>query len=78
MNFDDYAGMLLRKDAQGNISPALGFVINPFDKRFIQIWINLLDNAIKFSPSKGTITMFLKQDVYKRQLFQQVFRTCLI
>lgn len=30
MNFDDYAGMLLRKDAQGNISPALGFVINPF------------------------------------------------
>ena len=30
MNFDDYAGMLLRKDAQGNISPALGVVINPF------------------------------------------------
>ena len=30
MNFDDYAGMLLRKDAQGNSSPALGFVINPF------------------------------------------------
>ena len=23
MNFDDYAGMLLRKDAQGNISPCL-------------------------------------------------------
>ena len=23
---------------------------------------NLLDNAIKFSPSKGTITMFLKQE----------------
>ena len=30
MNFDDYAGMLLRKDAQGNISPALGFVSIPF------------------------------------------------
>ena len=30
MSFDDYAGMLLRKDAQGNSSPALGFVINPF------------------------------------------------
>ena len=30
MNFADYAGMLLRKDAQGNSSPALGFVINPF------------------------------------------------
>ena len=28
---------------------------------FMHIWINLLDNAIKFSPSKGTITMFLKQ-----------------
>ena len=24
---------------------------------FMHIWINLLDNAIKFSPSKGTITM---------------------
>lgn len=29
---------------------------------FMHIWINLLDNAIKFSPSKGTITMFLKQE----------------
>ena len=28
----------------------------------MHIWINLLDNAIKFSPSKGTITMFLKQE----------------
>ena len=28
--------------------------------------MNLLDNAIKFSPQNGTITMFL--DVYKRQL----------
>ena len=27
---------------------------------FMHIWINLLDNAIKFSPSKGTITMFLE------------------
>ena len=48
---------------------------------FMHIWINRLDNAIKFSPSKGTITMFLKQeqdsvksvsythlDVYKRQM----------
>ena len=29
---------------------------------FMHIWINLLDNAIKFSPSKGTIMMFLKQE----------------
>ena len=29
---------------------------------FMHIWINLLDNAIKFSPSKGRITMFLKQE----------------
>ena len=28
----------------------------------MHIWTNLLDNAIKFSPSKGTITMFLKQE----------------
>ena len=31
-------------------------------KRQMHIWINLLDNAIKFSPSKGTITRFLKQE----------------
>ncbi len=29
---------------------------------FMHIWMNLLDNAIKFSPAKGTITMFLKQE----------------
>lgn len=29
LKFDDYANMLLRRDAQGNESPALGFVINP-------------------------------------------------
>lgn len=30
LTFDDYAAMLLRKDKNGNTSPALGFVINPF------------------------------------------------
>ena len=30
LKFEDYAAMLLRKDAQGNTSPALGFVINPY------------------------------------------------
>ena len=29
---------------------------------FMHIWTNLLDNAIKFSPIKGTITIFLKQE----------------
>ena len=29
---------------------------------FMHIWMNLLDNAIKFSPAKGTIMMFLKQE----------------
>lgn len=29
LSFDDYAGMLLRKDKDGNLPPALGFVINP-------------------------------------------------
>ena len=28
--FEDYAEMLLKKNAQGEISPAIGFVINPF------------------------------------------------
>ena len=29
---------------------------------FMHVWINLLDNAIKFSPNQGIITMFLKQE----------------
>lgn len=29
LKFDDYVGMMLNKDAQGNPCPALGFVINP-------------------------------------------------
>ena len=28
----------------------------------MHVWINLLDNAIKFSPNQGIITMFLKQE----------------
>lgn len=30
MSFEDYAGMMLKKDNQGNPSPVAGFVINPF------------------------------------------------
>lgn len=30
LKFEDYAGMLLRKNPQGQESPALGFVINPY------------------------------------------------
>lgn len=35
LSFDDYAAMLLRKDAQGNMSPALGFVINPYSSNIM-------------------------------------------
>lgn len=35
LNFEELAGMLLRKDPQGNISPALGFVINPFSANIV-------------------------------------------
>lgn len=30
MTFEDYAGLLLRKDSEGKTNPAAGFVINPF------------------------------------------------
>jgi len=30
LSFKEYADLLLRKDANGNLSPALGFVVNPF------------------------------------------------
>lgn len=35
LSFDDYAGMLLRKDKEGKVSPAMGFVINPFNENII-------------------------------------------
>lgn len=35
LTFDDYAGMLLKRDAQGNQGPAAGFVVNPFGANII-------------------------------------------
>lgn len=35
LRFEDYAGMLFRKDARGNLSPALGFVINPYGANLV-------------------------------------------
>lgn len=35
LTLDDYMGMVLRKDAQGNICPALGVVINPYGANII-------------------------------------------
>ena len=35
LTFDDYAGMLLSKDQQGNTSPAIGMVINPFGANIV-------------------------------------------
>lgn len=35
LKFDDYAALLLRKDAQGNAGPGLGFVINPLGANIV-------------------------------------------
>ena len=35
LKIEDYAAMLLRKDAQGNFCPALGVVINPFGANIV-------------------------------------------
>lgn len=35
LKFEDYAAMLLHKDAQGRVSPGLGFVINPMGANII-------------------------------------------
>lgn len=35
LEIEDYAAMVLRKDAQGNICPALGVVINPFGSNIV-------------------------------------------
>lgn len=37
-----------------------------------EVWINLIDNAVKFSPVGGTITIVLKQDIEKRQVFFKI------
>ena len=55
MTFDDYAGMLFKKDSQGNTSPAAGFVINPFGANIIvpkEMVAQYL--AEKMAKSKGT------------------------
>lgn len=35
LKFDDYVGMMLNKDAQGNACPALGIVINPYGANLV-------------------------------------------
>ena len=35
LKLEDYVGMLMSKDAQGNICPALGFVINPYGENIV-------------------------------------------
>ena len=35
LRIDDYAAMVLRRDAKGNICPALGIAINPFGANII-------------------------------------------
>lgn len=35
LKFEDYAAMILRRDAKGNICPALGMVINPMGANII-------------------------------------------
>ena len=35
LKIEDYAGIVLRKDAKGNICPALGIVVNPFGANIV-------------------------------------------
>lgn len=35
LKIEDYAGIVLRRDARGNICPALGIVVNPFGANLI-------------------------------------------
>lgn len=54
LTFDDYAAMLLRKDKEGNLSPALGFVINPYGGNILvsrEMAANLM--AAKLAKAKG-------------------------
>ncbi|MCR5755859.1 MAG: SseB family protein, partial [Acetatifactor sp.] len=34
-SFEDYAGLLFKKDGNGQLPPAIGFVINPFGDNII-------------------------------------------
>ncbi len=35
LKFDDYVGLMLRKDAQGNPNPASGIILNPYGANFM-------------------------------------------
>ena len=35
LKFEDYVGMLMSKDDQGNLCPALGYVINPYGENIV-------------------------------------------
>lgn len=37
-------------------------IINADQELLAQVWINLIDNAVKFSPSKGTVEINIKTD----------------
>ncbi len=54
---------------QLNIIPELEPVSYPCDSELLmQVWINLLDNAIKFSPEHTDITLTLQQEVQEVQV----------
>lgn len=56
LSFDDYAAMLLKKDNQGNTSPALGFVLNPFGGNIViskEMVANLLMQKLQKQGKPG-------------------------
>lgn len=60
LTFDDYAAMILRKDPQGNICPALGVVINPYGENVIlprEMLAGVMSSKIAYMQRKaGTKT----------------------
>lgn len=56
MSFKDYADMLFRKDANGNDSPAGGFVINPFGGNMVitkELAAGFIAAAMQKSQAQG-------------------------
>ncbi len=56
VRFQDYADMLFRKDAEGNMNPAGGFVINPFGGNMVmtrELMAGMMASALKQAREQG-------------------------
>lgn len=58
MKYDEYVGMLMQRDAQGQFGSAWGFVINPFGCNMVVDRDMIINLLVRKSPPKPKDTRF--------------------